>query len=104
MRATGCGGVIGLMLMLLVGLGVIAPAQAQAQEPVFVQIESNATLGAAEARARAYAQVLTDVNAFRARTGLYAIALGPYERGAAQALKQREGCSSWSHVMLRARC
>lgn len=86
MRAQAFGGVFGLMVMVMLGLSVMWPATARAQEVVFVQVESNSTLSAAEARARAYAQILSDVNAFRARTGLYAIALGPYERGDAQAL------------------
>ena len=82
----GFGGVVALVFATVLGLAVVWPATARAQEVVLGQIESNSTLGAAESRARAYAQVLSDVNAFRARTGLYAIALGPYERGDAQAL------------------
>ena len=62
------------------------PLAAQAQDQVFVQIESNATLTTTEARARAYAQVLPDVNGFRAKTGLYAIALGPYAAADAPAV------------------
>lgn len=62
------------------------PIGAQAQDLVFVQIESSTTLATTENRARTYAQVLPDVNAFRARTGLYAIALGPYAAGDAPAI------------------
>jgi len=78
--------VFSLILAMTLGFAVILPGAARAQELVFVQIESNATLTAAEGRARAYAQAVSDVSAFRTRSGLYAIALGPYVRADAQAL------------------
>ncbi|MBF9047564.1 peptidoglycan-binding protein [Rhodobacterales bacterium LSUCC0031] len=77
---------------LTIGLSALTvqPAGAQvlasAQDQVFVQIESNTTLTTTENRARIYAQTLPDVNAFRARTGLYAIALGPYAAADAAAI------------------
>jgi len=86
MRALGFGKLVGLTLGMMLALALIWPGAAHAQDRVFIQIESNSTLSAAESRARAYAQLLTDVTAFRARTGLYAIALGPYERADAQAM------------------
>lgn len=52
---------------------------AQAQDRVWVQIEAHPNLATAEARVRAYSQLLDNVNGFRAVTGLYAVALGPYE-------------------------
>lgn len=51
----------------------------QAQDRVWVQIEAHPNLQTAEARVRAYSQLLDNVNGFRAVTGLYAVALGPYE-------------------------
>ena len=71
----------GVVAVVLAWSGPVA-----AQEMVFVQIESNTTLATTQTRARTYAQVLPDVNAFRARTGLYAIALGPYAAADAPAV------------------
>jgi len=85
-RAATGGGVFGLLVAAMVAFVLSWPLAAQAQDQVFVQIESNATLTTTETRARAYAQVLPDVNAFRARTGLYAIALGPYAAADAPAM------------------
>ena len=78
MRAGEFGGMCGWLAAAMLAMILSWPSTAQAQDQVFVQIESNATLTTTEARARAYAQVLPDVNGFRAKTGLYAIALGPY--------------------------
>lgn len=86
MRALDFGKLVALTGLVMLALVMVRPGAAHAQDRVFIQIESNSTLATAESRARAYAQVLTDVTAFRARTGLYAIALGPYERADAQAL------------------
>ena len=85
-RAATGGGVFGLLVAAMIALILSWPLAAQAQDQVFVQIESNATLTTTEARARAYAQVLPDVNGFRAKTGLYAIALGPYAAADAPAV------------------
>ncbi|MEY3003276.1 MAG: hypothetical protein RLZZ491_452 [Pseudomonadota bacterium] len=70
--------------LLMLGALLLWPAPARAQDTAFVQIESHATLEAAQRRARGYARLFPDVTAFRARTGLYAIALGPYGRRVAQ--------------------
>lgn len=86
MRAGELAGVYGWLAAAMVALVLSWPSTAQAQDRVFVQIESNTTLATAESRARTYAQVLPDVNAFRARTGLYAIALGPYNAADAPAV------------------
>ena len=87
MRVLWLDGVIDLIsvAILALALAVVWPGLARAQEGVFIQIESWPTLGAAESRARAIEQRLDNVNAFRARTGLYAIALGPYRQGEAEA-------------------
>ena len=75
-----------LAAALVLTLAVLMPGAARAQQGVFIQVESHATLGETERRARAYSQIVDNVNAFRARTGLYAIALGPYAAADAQAL------------------
>jgi len=76
-------------LLLVAGTGLVWPTSATAQEQVFVQIESHAELATAEQRARAYTQIVENVNGFRAATGLYGIALGPYpEEEAAQVLSR----------------
>jgi S1-C subfamily serine protease/peptidoglycan hydrolase-like protein with peptidoglycan-binding domain len=75
-----------LAATLVLTLAVLMPGAARAQQGVFIQVESHATLGETERRARAYSQIVDNVNAFRARTGLYAIALGPYAADDAQAL------------------
>ncbi len=80
------GGICGWFAAVLLTMILSWPSTAQAQDQVFVQIESNTTLATTENRARTYAQVLPDVNAFRARTGLYAIALGPYDAADAPAV------------------
>ncbi len=68
-------GVLTLTVVAFFGL----TAGAQAQDRVWVQIESHGDLATAEARVRAYSQLIDSVNGFRATTGLYAVALGPYE-------------------------
>lgn len=82
-------GLVALMLTATLALGLIWPGQAHAQQGVFIQIESHGALTEAEQRARAYAQLVQNVNAFRAETGLYAVALGPYNPAEAQTLLQQ---------------
>jgi peptidoglycan hydrolase-like protein with peptidoglycan-binding domain len=78
---------LGHIWMICSVLALALPgARAAAQEGVFVQIESHGALGTTEQRARAYAQIVDDVTAFRASTGLYAVALGPYAPADAQAV------------------
>jgi peptidoglycan hydrolase-like protein with peptidoglycan-binding domain len=86
MRLHGFRGLLALALAAACALALMAPGTARAQERVFIQIESLATLGEAQTRARAYTQLLGEVNAFQAQTGLYAIALGPYAPADAQVL------------------
>jgi peptidoglycan hydrolase-like protein with peptidoglycan-binding domain len=86
MRLQGFRGLSALMLTALVALALIWPGTLRAQQGVFIQIESHATLGETQSRARAYAQIVQNVNGFRAQTGLYAIALGPFAPAEAQAL------------------
>jgi S1-C subfamily serine protease len=62
----------------------IGGAQAQTEERVWVQIEAHPNQAGAEQRIRAYAQLVENVNGFQATTGLYAVALGPYEPDVAQ--------------------
>jgi len=72
-------------VLLLVGMLVMsATSDARAQDQAWVQIESHAELATAEQRARAYTQLVENVNGFRASTGLYGIALGPFETTEAQ--------------------
>ncbi|WP_292294328.1 serine protease [Marivita sp.] len=59
---------------------------AAAQDSVYVQIEAQPSLSAAEDRLRSYAADLPDVNGFDLGAGWYGIALGPYERGQANAI------------------
>lgn len=68
-------GVLALTVVAFFGLA----GGAQAQDRVWLQIEAHPNLATAEARVRAYSQLLDNVNGFRATTGLYAVALGPYE-------------------------
>ncbi len=68
-----------LTLAFVAALGLLIAPSAQAQDRVFLQIEAHPDLATAEARVRAYAQLVENVNGFRATTGLYAVALGPYE-------------------------
>jgi S1-C subfamily serine protease len=75
-------------MIAVMGLVMVLPGPSRAQEAVFIQVESHSTLGETERRARAYAQIVENVNAFRAQTGLYAIALGPYAPPDAQRLLQ----------------
>jgi S1-C subfamily serine protease len=77
-----------LTATLVLAMALMLPATARAQQGAFIQVESHATLGETERRARAYSQIVDNVNAFRAQTGLYAIALGPYTAPDAQALLQ----------------
>lgn len=86
MQLNGFRGLLALMLAAALAFGLLVPGPARAQEAVFIQIESHAALSEAESRARAYAQLVANVNAFRARTGLYAVSLGPYSPADAQAL------------------
>jgi len=89
MQLHGIRGLVALMLTATLALGLLWPGQARAQQGVFIQIESHGALTEAEQRARAYAQLVPNVNAFRADTGLYAVALGPYGEGEAQGLLQQ---------------
>ncbi|MEX3014881.1 serine protease [Gymnodinialimonas hymeniacidonis] len=68
-----------LALTFVAVFGVLTVGSAQAQDRVWVQIEAHQSLAAAEQRVRAYSQLVENVNGFRATTGLYAVALGPYE-------------------------
>ncbi|WP_341861895.1 serine protease [Gymnodinialimonas sp. 57CJ19] len=77
----------GLMALSFVVFGFVGSAQAQNQ--VWVQIEAHQSLAAAEQRVRAYAQLVENVNGFRATTGLYAVALGPFDPETGQLVIQR---------------
>ncbi|MEJ6395297.1 serine protease [Gymnodinialimonas sp. 2305UL16-5] len=68
-----------LALTIAMALAVMTLGPAQAQDRVWVQIEAHPDLATAETRVRAYAQLVDNVNGFQAVTGLYAVALGPYE-------------------------
>lgn len=89
MRLNGFRGLLALMLAAMLAFALVGPVPARAQEGVFIQIESHAALTTVEQRARAYAQLVPNVNAFRATTGLYAVSLGPYSPADAQALLQQ---------------
>ena len=78
MQVNGFRRLLALVLAAMVCVTFVLPGPARAQQGVFIQIESHAALTEAENRARAYAQLVPNVNAFRANTGLYAVALGPY--------------------------
>ncbi|MCU0907250.1 MAG: serine protease [Rhodobacteraceae bacterium] len=67
----------------LVGATMVAGSGA-ARAQSFVQIEALPTLVQAEERARAWGATLPDVAGFQLRSGLYAIALGPYAPDEAQ--------------------
>ncbi|MBY4892584.1 trypsin-like peptidase domain-containing protein [Rhodobacteraceae bacterium N5(2021)] len=71
----------GFLALVFVVFGVIGglSSSAQAQNQVWVQIEAHPNLTTAEQRVRAYSQLVENVNGFRATTGLYAVALGPYD-------------------------
>lgn len=77
----------GLMALTVVFFGFVGSAQAQNQ--VWLQIEAHPNLATAEQRVRAYAQLVENVNGFRATTGLYAVALGPYDPGTGQLVMQQ---------------
>lgn len=77
----------GLMALTFVVFGFVGSAQAQNQ--VWVQIEAHPNLATAEQRVRAYSQLVENVNGFRATTGLYAVALGPYDAGTGQLVLQQ---------------
>ena len=89
MRLNGFRGLLALMLAAMMAFALVGQGPARAQEGVFIQIESHAALTTVEQRARAYAQLVPNVNAFRATTGLYAVSLGPYSPADAQALLQQ---------------
>jgi len=76
------------LFLLLTGIAVAWPGAGHAQDRVFVQIESHRSLATAEQRVRAYSQVVQNVNGFRAGTGWYAVALGPYAPDDANAVLQ----------------
>ncbi len=78
-----------LALTVFAVAGLLNGGAAQAQDRVWVQIEAHPNLGTAEARVRAYAQLVENVNGFRATTGLYAVALGPYEPEVGQLVLQQ---------------
>lgn len=71
-------GLASLMLLVLLGVASVTPQSAQAQDRAWIQIESTANLRQVQERARLYAEVIDDIVAFRANTGLYAVAIGPY--------------------------
>lgn len=77
----------GLMALTVMFFGFVGSAQAQNQ--VWLQIEAHPSLATAEQRVRAYAQLVENVNGFRATTGLYAVALGPYDPGTGQLVLQQ---------------
>lgn len=82
--------------IVLAGLAALFPLltalAAAAQDAVFVQIESHPTLGETETAARGYAQAIDNINGFRANTGWYAVAAGPYApQDAAQVLARLQG-------------
>lgn len=89
MQLHGLRGLFALILTATLALALVWPGPARAQQGVFIQIESHASLTEAESRARAYAQLVPNVNAFRAQTGLYAVSLGPYNAAEAQGLLQQ---------------
>ncbi|WP_044006807.1 serine protease [Jannaschia sp. CCS1] len=76
-----------ILVFGIAGAGFTPGAQAQTQ--VWVQIEAHPNLATAEQRVRAYAQLVENVNGFRANTGLYAVALGPYDPGTGQLVLQQ---------------
>lgn len=67
----------------------VSSTGAQAQDRVWVQIEAHPNLATAEQRVRAYSQLVENVNGFRATTGLYAVALGPYDPATGQQVLQQ---------------
>ncbi|WP_338550776.1 serine protease [Roseovarius phycicola] len=73
-------------LLSLVVLVFVSVAPASAQQQVFVQVEAHPSLNAGEAAVRRYASRVQDVNGFTLRGGWYAVALGPYSPGDAQAI------------------
>ncbi len=73
---------LALAFLAVATLGITGTAEAQ--ERVWVQIEAHPNLATAEARVRAYSQLVQNVNGFRATTGLYAVALGPYDPATGQ--------------------
>ncbi|GAB5445617.1 MAG: trypsin-like peptidase domain-containing protein [Gymnodinialimonas sp.] len=81
----------GLFALTFVVFGFIGAttSSAHAQGQVWVQIEAHPNLATAEQRIRAYAQLVENVNGFRATTGLYAVALGPYDAGTGQLVLQQ---------------
>lgn len=81
----------GLMALTFLVFGFLGgfASSAQAQDQVWVQIEAHPNLATAEQRVRAYAQLVENVNGFRANTGLYAVALGPYDPGTGQLVLQQ---------------
>ncbi len=78
-----------LALTFVAAFGVLTAGGAQAQDRVWVQIEAHQSLAAAEQRVRAYSQLVENVNGFQATTGLYAVALGPYELDLGQLVLQQ---------------
>src|SRR6056297_2265804 len=72
-----------LSLFFTVFLGL---APAAAQQNVWVQIEAQPSLNQAQSSIRSYAAQIQDVNGFSLGSGWYAIALGPYEEGEANAI------------------
>ncbi len=78
-----------LTLTFVAAFGLLTTGGAQAQDRVWVQIEAHQSLAAAEQRVRAYSQLVENVNGFQATTGLYAVALGPYEPDLGQLVLQQ---------------
>ncbi|MBF9043873.1 peptidoglycan-binding protein [Rhodobacterales bacterium HKCCE4037] len=78
-----------LALAFVAAFGLLTSGKATAQDRVWVQIEAHQSLAAAEQRVRAYSQLVENVNGFQATTGLYAVALGPYEPDLGQLVLQQ---------------
>lgn len=76
-------------ILVVVWVLFMVPTLSNAQERVWVQIEAQPSLLEAETRARAYADRLDFVNAFSLGAGWYAIALGPYSRDEADAVRRQ---------------
>lgn len=84
-------GLLALSFMIVTTLGSLGTAQAQIEAPgqVWVQIEAVPNRTAAEARVDAYTQRLDNVTGFLAVTGLYAVALGPFDPATARDVLQQ---------------
>ncbi|WP_376874430.1 trypsin-like peptidase domain-containing protein [Albirhodobacter sp. R86504] len=54
-------------------------AQSASAEPMWLQIEANSSLSESQQAARQWAETLPDISGFAMTTGMYAIAIGPFE-------------------------